>query len=422
MTASPGGSAQERFAHRFAIERAFDALNKYIRLFERLAFHASMEHAASEEGEEAAWRKEHRARRSVEFSDQRVSEHRHEVLRCLKAAGITQDDFEIRDQPVLEAAVPLRGKSVSPEQIQELRHRLNALVALRAVHCDDPIKRWREEQNARKGPLTQADLPRIESALRDLMELLAGRAESYLLNRAGEELLWALRPSRPLNTDPKLVMDIESSTFDVALKAKLIDLSDELCNPFPSFGIRATEHPSQWLARLIELQEALRAATPMAVPLTPQVLQSSRRWTSALAPTATSTCKPDGMTWKEAAERLNRLRLQGEAWTSHEDMSGRLGCSAATTHKAVQKATELQAWAKPQAPAVLRAQSTTDVVMASTPQSRVADPADDAAIREYLERDLHPEERAFFLGLSREHQIEFLDDPDQHDKILGRRA
>jgi hypothetical protein len=57
-----------------------------------------------------------------------------------------------------------------------------------------------------------------------------------------------------------------------------------------------------------------------------------------------------------------------------------------------------------------------------TAQDREPDPEDEAAIREYLERDLTPEERAFFNGLSREDQLDFLNDPDQYRKILGRKA
>ena len=50
------------------------------------------------------------------------------------------------------------------------------------------------------------------------------------------------------------------------------------------------------------------------------------------------------------------------------------------------------------------------------------DPADNVAIREYLESDITPEERAFFNGLSVKDQLDFLDDPDTHQRILGRKA
>lgn len=63
-----------------------------------------------------------------------------------------------------------------------------------------------------------------------------------------------------------------------------------------------------------------------------------------------------------------------------------------------------------------------------TPQDTELNPRDDAAIREYLEReDLTREERAFFNGLSTEGQLEFLSDlpdkypPDKNPRILGRK-
>jgi hypothetical protein len=63
------------------------------------------------------------------------------------------------------------------------------------------------------------------------------------------------------------------------------------------------------------------------------------------------------------------------------------------------------------------------MVIDSRAQSSEPDPADDAAIREYLEREnLTPQDRAFINGLSREDQLFFLDDPDKHPRILGRKA
>jgi hypothetical protein len=128
-----------------------------------------------------------------------------------------------------------------------------------------------------------------------------------------------------------------------------------------------------------------------------------------------------GITWQQAAERLNRLRQQGEPWTSQRKLAKQLGCSSATINKAIHETPSLHAWAKHQTAATPKAQSLNEVVTDSTAQSREPDPADDAAIREYLERDLTPEERAFFNGLSREDQLDFLDDPDKHGKILGRK-
>jgi hypothetical protein len=128
-----------------------------------------------------------------------------------------------------------------------------------------------------------------------------------------------------------------------------------------------------------------------------------------------------GTTVPEAAERLERLRSQGQPWTSYGKLAEQFGCSSKTLYDAVRTSPLLQAWAT-RPGTVPRARSLTPVVTDATSQRRELDPADDAAIREYLERDdLTPDERAFFNGLSRDDQLMFLDDPDKHDRILGRR-
>jgi hypothetical protein len=137
------------------------------------------------------------------------------------------------------------------------------------------------------------------------------------------------------------------------------------------------------------------------------------------APTQPATATA-GMTWQEAAKRLRRLREQGEPWTSYETLAGQIGCSKATVHKAVNQTKELQSWAKRQA--APRAQQGLDCpVLDNTVQQRELNPEDDAAIREYLEReDLTPDERAFFNGLSRNDQLDFLDDPDKHQRTFPK--
>jgi len=127
-----------------------------------------------------------------------------------------------------------------------------------------------------------------------------------------------------------------------------------------------------------------------------------------------------GMTWQEAAERLSRLREQGERWTSYETLAGQIGCSRATVYKAVNQTKELQSWPKRQG-APRAHQGLEGPVLDNTVQQRELNPADDAAIREYLEReDLTPEERAFFNGLSPEDQLDFLDDPDRHQRTFPK--
>ncbi len=129
-----------------------------------------------------------------------------------------------------------------------------------------------------------------------------------------------------------------------------------------------------------------------------------------------------GMPWQEAAKRLERLRAQGEAWTSCHVLAEKFSCPSGTIYKAIKSTPELKSWAKQKTATASRAQSINDVVTDNTTQDRVPNPEDDAAIREHLEReDLKPEERAFFNGLSRENQLLFLNDPDKHQKIFGRK-
>jgi hypothetical protein len=135
----------------------------------------------------------------------------------------------------------------------------------------------------------------------------------------------------------------------------------------------------------------------------------------------THTSDRAGMAWQEAAERMERLRRQGEPYTSQHKLAEQFGCSSWTINKAIKETPPVQVWAK-RSGAAPRAQSINDAVTDRTAQSREPDPEDDAAIREYLERDnLTPEERAFFNGLSREDQLFYLNDPDKHQKILGRK-
>jgi hypothetical protein len=55
------------------------------------------------------------------------------------------------------------------------------------------------------------------------------------------------------------------------------------------------------------------------------------------------------------------------------------------------------------------------------PQSRELPPEDDLAIREFVEK-ADRETKAWFLALSVDEQLAYLDDPDRHPKILGRKA
>lgn len=167
--------------------------------------------------------------------------------------------------------------------------------------------------------------------------------------------------------------------------------------------------PESWTARMATLREFAAQ----------QVIADA----ASEAPTVVA------MTWQEAATRMKRLKTQGEQFTSQSKLANAFGCSSGTINKAIKKTPSLQAWAKPEGAIAPKAQSLSgmkrgeyvDIVTDRTPSSEL-DPVDDAAIREYLEReDLEPEARAFFNSLSCKDQLDFLDDPDKHQKILGRR-
>jgi hypothetical protein len=170
------------------------------------------------------------------------------------------------------------------------------------------------------------------------------------------------------------------------------------------------------------------STSPQPVEPQREVIGQSCPGASTETPIALSEAAVEGMSiaqprmsWQEAAERLKRLRNQGDEWTSQHELAKRFDCSSGTINKAIKNTPELRSWAK-QPTAAPKAQSLNDVVIDRTAQDREPDPADDAAIREYLEReDLPPEERAFFNSLSHDNQLFFLNDPDKHPQIHRRK-
>jgi hypothetical protein len=129
-----------------------------------------------------------------------------------------------------------------------------------------------------------------------------------------------------------------------------------------------------------------------------------------------------GMSRQEAVERLIRLRQQGEPWTSYGKIAKNFGCSSCTIHRAVRETPSLQGWANVRSTkaSLPKAQSLNEVVTDRTAQSVEPDPAEDAAEREFLET-ADPQTRAWFLGLSRDDQLAYLNDPDKYLRILGRK-
>jgi hypothetical protein len=117
-----------------------------------------------------------------------------------------------------------------------------------------------------------------------------------------------------------------------------------------------------------------------------------------------------GLTWQEAAERMKQLQAQGIPFTSQSRLADGFDCSSGTINKAIKNTPELHPWAYEKAASAPRAQSIDDVVTDQTAQTTEPDPADEVAIREYLEREnLTPEDRAVFNAKSREDQVQYLE-------------
>ena len=79
------------------------------------------------------------------------------------------------------------------------------------------------------------------------------------------------------------------------------------------------------------------------------------------------------VTWQEAAEKLERLRSQGESFVSQAVYGERFGCSTATINKAIHKTPSLQTWAGCDS-AARRDQTPMDIVADDRPQEREASP------------------------------------------------
>lgn len=132
-----------------------------------------------------------------------------------------------------------------------------------------------------------------------------------------------------------------------------------------------------------------------------------------------------GMTVPEVAKQLECIRSQGQPWSSYNKLASQIGCSSRTVHTAVQGTPELKAWANSSGRVASKAQSLNPVVTDRTAQSTEPDPADEAAIREFIE-NADPQTKAWFLALPCEKQLDVLNDPDAHGieeqvRILGRK-
>jgi hypothetical protein len=170
-------------------------------------------------------------------------------------------------------------------------------------------------------------------------------------------------------------------------------------------------------AQAVEHQPALQDTVPSTVATEVDPPDTDT------GPATEQPCK----SWQEVAERLERLRAQGDPWTSCEKMADQLGCSASTIHKAMQRTASLQSWAKPSgaAPKAKRLdQQTRDgewfsEVANNTPQKRDPSPEDAASINEFLEK-ADERSRVWFQSLSFEDQLEYLEGLPDEPKVYPK--
>jgi hypothetical protein len=124
--------------------------------------------------------------------------------------------------------------------------------------------------------------------------------------------------------------------------------------------------------------------------------------------------KGQGMLRQEAEERLERLRTQGEKFTTQKELADRIGCSPSTAHSAIKNNPKLREWANSKSIAgpTPNAQTLENEHLSTIPQTRELSPEDDAAIREFVEK-ANPKDKALFLALSVDNQLKVVEDPEQ---------
>jgi hypothetical protein len=182
----------------------------------------------------------------------------------------------------------------------------------------------------------------------------------------------------------------------------------------------ARDHPGA-----LELGERLRSFSKFPPAVRLNIRLADQTSSAPLAEEAQSSgsagteLSQHPVTCQSVAERLERLRKQGESFTSQHKLAEQLGCSPGTVNKAIKQAPSLKKWAK-RSESDPRAQSLTEMVTDRTAQSCEPDPQDSVAIPEFVEQ-ADPQTRASFLALPSDKQLEVVNDPDKHQTILGRK-
>jgi hypothetical protein len=157
-------------------------------------------------------------------------------------------------------------------------------------------------------------------------------------------------------------------------------------------------------------------------------MPSAARETDAAPPADPAGGQDNRPRWQELADRLERLRSQGEPWTSYDEMRKRFEPmpSTQTLHKAVHSTPNLTAWAgrpptpRRQAPERSR-QELKGQAFEDIPQEHEPDPADaagEADLRKVFE-NAEPDERAFLNSIGdapRDYQSWYISEPAEARK------
>jgi hypothetical protein len=257
---------------------------------------------------------------------------------------------------------------------------------------------------------TLAWLERARLALENLDSALGPAVGARLLRRDARQDI-GLALGRAAEDAAKVLRDRDwvaaAQAVNLELTASVLRLTDETwracqqLSRYPYRDLRAND------GFLEQIQAGLKAPDHTFGQLAERlVADQARRQTQAVPPEGKT--RP-GMSLKEAVDRLERLRSQGERFTSQRELEKRIGCSLGTVCKALKETEELRLWSeRPEASPRVVGQSRNPGPGAAERAaiSREPNPADaaaeaelrelsetDAKLRELIEKN--PDERAF---------------------------
>jgi hypothetical protein len=318
-----------------------------------------------------------------------------------------------------------------------MSERNDPIIARRRVEAEQARQEHEQREAAQRGRDELAATGNLVETLGRDFEL-EQKADKAYLNRWVEAMgayksLFKLRMLKRLKQSPAGLTEHGRDAWQTAVDIFLAADTDparamamlEDVAKLPDFAVSV----ARWLRRGIRGQaEGYRLdglASVVASPKNSPVLipdPPSPEGGSATEPAA-------GTVWQDVQRRLERLRSQGEPWTSCGEMAERFSCSTQTVHKAIHATPELTLWTKKPDAAPRAQQGLDEVVTDRAAIHGEPDPTDDVAdaeLRKVFE-EADPDERAFLHGLrgaSREYQLWYIQQPGEvrkkHRKLRKR--